>query len=201
MRKRSGKSASASAHSVSESPRLRFLETTEFDKGRRPQRLGETVSCLFLGENIFETNLSCIQNCSLVVELHIEVHCSFVKLRVVRERNGRLIVRHNIGHWRSVQARFGQKRAEPLKMMNSVVLSGVLGMSRRCGHFPLSLGRPGYWWSCKLEHIAGRGVCTVSDDGATEVGIGVSDHLSVVVFDAIRLCGFDIAQRRCSAAW
>ena len=65
------------------------------------------------------------------MELDIEVPCSFVKLRVARERNGRLIVRHNIGHWRFVQARFGQERAEPLKMENSVV-----GPSENCKSLP-----------------------------------------------------------------
>ncbi|KAJ6099712.1 hypothetical protein N7467_001247 [Penicillium canescens] len=65
-------------------------------------------------------------------------------------------------------------------MKNSAVLTDVLGVGRRCGYFPLSLGRPGYWCSCKLENITGRGVCTVSDVGATKIGIGLPDQLSVV---------------------
>jgi hypothetical protein len=44
-------------------------------------------------------------------------------------------------------------------------------MSGRRGHFPLSLGRPGNRSTRKLEHIARRRVCTVSDDRATKVGV------------------------------
>jgi hypothetical protein len=60
-------------------------------------------------------------------------------------------------------------------MQNGIILSNVLGMSRRRGYFPLSLGRPGNRRTGKLEYVAGRRVSYVSDDGPTEVGIRVSN--------------------------
>lgn len=80
-------------------------------------------------------------------------------------------------------------------MQNGIILSNVLSMSRRCGNFPLSLGRPGNWRTCKLEHIAGCGVYPVSDDRAPKVGVRVPDQLPIAVGDTMRLRGFDVAKQ------
>jgi hypothetical protein len=69
-------------------------------------------------------------------------------------------------------------------MQNGIIFSNVLGMGRRRGHFPLSLGRPGNRRTRKLEYVAGRRVSSVSDDGPTKVGISVSSQLTTAVSDA-----------------
>lgn len=45
---------------------------------------------------------------------------------------------------------------------NEIVLPDVFGMSRRRGYFPLSLRLRGDRDVCKLVHVAGRKMCTVS---------------------------------------
>ena len=80
-------------------------------------------------------------------------------------------------------------------MQNGIVLSNILSMGRGRGHFPLSFGRPRNWRTCKLEYIARRGVCTVSDDRASKVGVRVPDQLSTAICYAMRLRGFDIAKQ------
>lgn len=78
-------------------------------------------------------------------------------------------------------------------MYKGIVLSNVLGMSRRRGDFLLPLGRPGDWCARKLEHIVRHGVCPISDDEATKVDICVSDQLTTAVCNAMALRGFGIA--------
>jgi hypothetical protein len=58
------------------------------------QGLGENISRLFLGGNILQIYLSCIQHCSLVMALHIKAFGQFMELGVARECNGRVVVRH-----------------------------------------------------------------------------------------------------------
>jgi hypothetical protein len=109
------------------------------------------------------------------VKFHIDMLRPFVEFRVARKRNGGLVVSHDVSDRRPVQPRFGQESAKALQMQNGIVLSNVLSMSRRRGHFPLSFGRPGHSRTCKLEYIARCRVCTVSDDGATKVSVCVAD--------------------------
>lgn len=80
-------------------------------------------------------------------------------------------------------------------MQNGIILSNVLSMSRRGGYFPLSLGRPGNWRTCKLEYIARRRVCTVSDNGAPKVGVCIPDQLPTAVGYTMGLRGFDVAKQ------
>lgn len=84
---------------------------------------------------------------------------------------------------------------KPLEMQNGIVLSDVFGMSCRRGHFPLSLGRPGNWRTCKLEYVARRRVCTVSDNRASKVGVRIPDQLPTAVGNTMRLRGFDVAKQ------
>ena len=77
-------------------------KTTELDKSRRSQRLGETVSGLFLSRNILKTNLASIQHGSLIMELHVEMFGPFVELGIAREGNGGLVVSHDVGDWRPI---------------------------------------------------------------------------------------------------
>jgi len=80
-------------------------------------------------------------------------------------------------------------------MQNSIVLSDVFGICRRRSYFPLSLARLGNRRPYKLEHIARRRVCPVSNDGAPKVSVRVSDQLPTTVGNAIGLRGFDIAKQ------
>jgi hypothetical protein len=89
-------------------------ETTELGKSRRSQRLGETVSDLFLSRNILKTNVASIQHCSLIMEFHVEMFGPFVELGIARESNSGLIVRHDVGDRGLIQFCFGQEVAEPL---------------------------------------------------------------------------------------
>lgn len=108
------------------------------------------------------------------MELHVEMLHPFVKPRIAGEGNSKSVVGHDVRHRRSKQVGFRQKSAEPLQVKDGVVLAYILGVSRGRSHFPLSVGRPGNWCSCKFKHIARCGVCTISDDRATKVGICVS---------------------------
>jgi hypothetical protein len=58
----------------------------------------QSINCLFLSWNVFETDLPFVQNGSLVVEFHVEMLRPCVKLRIAGESNGRLIVSHDVGH-------------------------------------------------------------------------------------------------------
>jgi len=75
---------------------LHAYEANEVRQLSRTEWFGESIRRFERCGDITDINGTLFQNASLIMELDIKVLGAFVKLRIVRESNGGLIIGHNV---------------------------------------------------------------------------------------------------------